>query len=337
MKTFLFSILSIFLLVCCQDETRYHLDKDILASLGAKHKIEFQKLGAFYEDQAKVDSTNVEALVGIAEAEILIYAFGYVPNSEVMLKAELYFENAYALDSLNSNVQKLKGILHFIKKEWNESEIAFKKSIQIYPENLNARHWYSLYLIAMKRVDESMEQSDIIFDLDSNEQFLLGRGSLFYFQYRFEEMKPLMQKTIKNDPEAPWAYDWLGMAYNGLKEHDDAIKTYIKAFNLSDGTVEVGGGLGHALAEAGEITLAKEMTTYYDAVSKEKYLPAVQRAFIHIGLKEYDKALDLLEKAYQENSWFLLFMQTEHWYDPIKEDPRFKKIIIKMKYPKSNF
>ncbi len=333
MKTLLTFILSICLLISCQQKEKYHLDKTILASLGTKHKVEFQELGDYYEDLVMKDTTDVEALVGIAESEILVYAFGYVPNAAVMPKVEANFEKAYQLDSLNSNVQKLKGIIHFIKKEWEPSEVAFKKSIKINPKNLNARHWYSLYLMAMKRVDESMQQSDIIFDLDKEEQFLLGRGSLYYFQYRFEEMKPLMQKTIEKNPKVPWPYDWLGMAYNGLEEHDDAIKTYIKAFNLSDGTVEVGGGLGHALADASEIALAKEMTTYYDEVSKVRYLPAVQRAFIHIGLKEYDKSLELLEQAYEEQSWFLLFMQMEHWYDPIREDQRFKDIIKKMRYP----
>jgi tetratricopeptide (TPR) repeat protein len=320
-------------MISCQDRNEYQIDKKILASLGAKHKKEFQKIGAYYENILQNDPKDVEAMIGVAESEILVYAFGYVSNASVMTKVESYFEKAYKLDSLNSNVQKLKGVIHFIKKEWKKSEIAFKKSIEINPENLNSRHWYSLYLMAMKRVDESMEQSDVISEFDKDEKFLLARGSLYYFQYKFEEMKPLMYRAIENDPEIPWAYDWLGMAYNGLKEHDDAIKTYIKAFNLSDGTVEVGGGLGHALADAGEIELAKQMTSFYDETVKTQFLPPVQRAFIHIGLKEYDKAIQLLEQAYKEQSWFLLFMQMEHWYDPLKNDPRFNDIIKRMGYP----
>ena len=63
--------------------------------------------------------------------------------------------------------------------------------------------------------------------------------------------------TLEKDSLSPWTLDWLGMAYNGLEEHDDALETDFKAFNLSDGTVEVGGGLGHALGEAGEYELAK--------------------------------------------------------------------------------
>lgn len=334
MRALLPSLIAICLLMSCQERKRYQLDEKILASFGLKHKNEFEKLGAYYQDILLKDPKDLEALVGVAESEILIYAFGYAPNSSVMNKVETYFKIAYNLDSLNSNVQKLKAVIHFINKEWDKSEIAFKKSIDKDPYNLNSRHWYSLYLMAMKRVDESMDQSDIILGLDKHEDFLLARGSLYYFQSKFKKMLPLMHKAIENDPEVPWAYDWLGMAYNGLKEHDEAIKTYIKAFNLSDGTVEVGGGLGHALADAGEIVLAKQMSSFYDQAEKKQYLPPVQRAFIHIGLKEFDKAIQLLEQAYDEQSWFLLFIQMEHWYDPLRNDHRFHDIVERMGFPK---
>lgn len=55
---------------------------------------------------------------------------------------------------------------------------------------------------------------------------------------------------------------------------------------------------------------------------------------INYKLKDiHAKALELLEQAYEEQSWFLLFMQMEHWYDPIRNDQRFIDIVNKMGYP----
>lgn len=332
-KTNALILLSICFLMGCKPKQEITINWDILTSLGTKYKNDFSDLSNIYTAEIAKDSMNVEAYVGLAESEILLFAFGYIPREQTIPKSKKAYQKAKKIDSLNSNVQKLNAILHFLDKNWNEAELGFKKSIATNPENLNARHWYSLFLTAMKRIDQAMEQSDAIFAMDKNEDYLLGRGSLYYFQYRFEEMKPLMLKTIKKDTITPWAYDWLGMAYNGLGEHDDAIKTYIKAFELSDGTVEVGGGLGHALANAGETQLAKEMADYYAIASKTNYLPPVQRSFIHLGLEEYDTAIQLLEQAYNEQSWFLLFMQIEHWYDPIRKDQRFIDLMKKMNFP----
>ena len=143
-----------------------------------------------------------------------------------------------------------------------------------------------------------------------------------------------MEKTIARDTALPWGYDWLGMAYNGLEQHQKSIDTYYRAFELSDGTVEVGGGLGHALGMAGHYAPAKNLADFYQSQADHHYLPPVQRAFIHIGIEEYEEALNLLEQAYAEKSWFLIFLKIEPWYDPIRQESRFQDIITQMEFPR---
>ena len=234
---------------------------------------------------------------------------------------------------MNSGVRKLEGMLSFLDWRWGDAEKAFQSAIGMDPANLNARHWYSLFLSAMGRLDEAMAQSDIILSMDPEGNYLIGRGSLFYFARRNEELKRLMIEEVAKDTSVAWGYDWLGMAYIELEEYENSIDTYYRAFRLSDGTVEVGGGLGHALGLAGEYETAKQLADFYSLKSKDHYLPPVQRAFIHIGIGEYDEAIKLLEQAYEEHSWFLAFILIEPWYDPIRDDPRFNRIVDRMAYP----
>ncbi|MEZ4946433.1 MAG: hypothetical protein R2804_12935 [Cyclobacteriaceae bacterium] len=328
---------SLFLLVtliACTPQTSEEIDEKIMASLGEKYKREFSEMAEAFNTQTKEDTTHVAAYVGYAESQILLYVFGYVPRTESVEKARSAFEQARNIDPQNADVLRLSGIIHFLDWNWEEAEINFRQAIKQNPQDLSARHWYSLWLSAMGDFESAMAQSDTIMTMDTEDQFLVGRSSLLYFQYRFEEMKPLMLKNIEQNPEVPWGYDWLGMAYNGLGEHHDALETYFKAFELSDGTVEVGAGLGHALGQAGETKKAKQMADYYEEAARDHYLPPVQRSFIHLGIGEHNKALDLLEQAYNEHSWFLIFMQIEHWYDPIREEQRFIDMMQRMNFPK---
>ena len=320
----------------CETKKGYIIDKTILGSFGAKHRDGYIDRIKLHKEGIVKDSTHISDYLSITESNIIMFAFGFMSREQTIPEAKIFQEKAYAMDSLNSRVQEMAGILHFMDSEWEASEKAFKKSLELNPENLQARHWYTLYLMALKRIDEGFAQSTIVHDLDKTGDFLVARASIFYFLEDFEKMKPLMYKSLEKDSLSPWTLDWLGMAYNGLEEHDDALETYFKAFNLSDGTVEVGGGLGHALGEAGEYELAKEMADFYDEASKTKYLPACQRAFIHLGIGENDKAMSLLEQAYEEKSWFLQFMQIEHWYDQIRNTERFKILENKMNFPKQN-
>ncbi len=329
--------LIIFTMISCGTSTEQsQLNDNILKSLGHKYKLEFGELTTLYEEQLKEDSINVSAYVGLAESKVLLYVFGYIPREECMPRAWQTYEVANALDSLNSDVRKLAGILHYLDWNWIPAEREFKTAIKLNSSNLNARHWYSLWLMSMNKVEESMAQSDTIMSMDTDHNYRIGRASIYYFRHMYEEMKTLMLDEIEDDPSVPWAYDWLGMAYNGLEEHDQALETYFKAFELSDGTVEVGAGLGHALGEAGEVDLAKKMADYYAEASKNNYLPYCQRSFIHISIGEHDQALELLEQAYENKSWFLIFMQIEHWYDPIRDDDRFQLILNKMQYPEND-
>jgi tetratricopeptide (TPR) repeat protein len=334
MKNGVITILCVFTILSCQTKKEHALDKVILASFGAKYRDSYIDRINFHKEQISKDSANINDYVSVAESNIIMFAFGFMSREQTIPEAKVAMQKAYTLDSLNSRVQEMAGILYFMDSNWEASEKAFKKSLEINPENLQARHWYSLYLMALKRTEEGFEQSDKVYEMDKKGDFLVARASIYYFLEDYEKMKPLMYKSLEKDSLSPWTLDWLGMAYNGLEEHDDALETYFKAFKYSDGTVEVGGGLGHALGEAGEYYLAKEMANYYDEASKTRYLPPCQRAFIHLGIGENDKAMLLLEQAYEENSWFLLFMQIEHWYDPIRNTERFKALEEKMNFPK---
>jgi tetratricopeptide (TPR) repeat protein len=333
MKNLIIALLCVTTLLTCKTREKYTLDTDILASFGSKHRIGYGAQITHFREEAVKDSTDINNYVGIAENNIIMFAFGFMSRAQTIPEAHSALKKAYELDSVHSRVQEIAGILNFMDSNWDASEKAFKRSLEINPSNLSARHWYTLYLMATKRMDEGVAQSDKVYEMDKKGDFLVARASIFYFLQAFERMKPLMYKSLEKDSLSPWTLDWLGMAYNGLEEHDKSLKTYFKAFNLSDGTVEVGGGLGHALGEAGEYKLGKEMADYYTEAAKTNYLPACQRAFIHLGIGENDEAMTLLEEAYDEKSWFLLFMQIEHWYDPIRDTERFKALEKKMNFP----
>jgi len=332
MKTFSLLVL-LLLAAACELQAKDGVRLQGMSSLGRKYKNDFSQSAENFKSRVMRDSEDVPALIGLAEANIMLHIFGFSSREETLPAARAAYEKAHSLDGENSRVRALAGKLSLLDWKWDEAKSSFRKAVAIDPRNLDARHWYALWFAAMQLPRQAMDQSDAIMKLDSAGDYLVGRGSLYYFERRFDCLKELMLKSIKLHPSAPWAYDWLGMAYNGLKDHQNAMATYQKAFDLSDGTVEVAAGLGHALGLAGHLEAARIMAKFYAKKSQETYIPPVQRAFIHLGIHEYDQAIELLEQAYAEKSWFIIFIQIEPWYDPIRQDPRFIEIMKKMGFP----
>lgn len=311
------------------------LDDTLMASLGSAVRSDFEAGVRFSRNQVREDPGNPEGWVSIAESQILLHIFGYEPREKTLPGAREAFRRASQIDPERSRVLALEGKLNLLDWKWEDAGIAFRRAIDRDPENLDARHWYSLFHVAMGNLDAAFEQSDSIMALDRAGNYRIGRGSLLYFARRNEELKALMKEVIRSDSSVAWGYDWLGMAYIELGEYENSVNTYYKAFELSDGTVEVGGGLGHALGLAGEHEKARQLAGFYERQAKITYVPPVQRAFIHIGLGDHDRALELLREAYEQNSWFLIFIRAEPWYDPVSGDNRFRKLVRDMGFPHS--
>ena len=53
--------------------------------------------------------------------------------------------------------------------------------------------------------------------------------------------------------------------------------------------------------------------------------------YLRIGEKE--KSLVLLERAYAEHDWALIWANVSPRLDPLRSDPRFQSVLSRMKFP----
>jgi len=50
-------------------------------------------------------------------------------------------------------------------------------------------------------------------------------------------------------------------------------------------------------------------------------------ARIHLGLGEFETALDWLRKGLEERSYWMVFLKVDPVYDPIRSQPRFAELL----------
>jgi hypothetical protein len=54
---------------------------------------------------------------------------------------------------------------------------------------------------------------------------------------------------------------------------------------------------------------------------------------VHVGLEEKDEAFKWLEKAYQERSWWLIFIKMDPLLDSLRSDARFIDLLRRIGFP----
>jgi hypothetical protein len=61
--------------------------------------------------------------------------------------------------------------------------------------------------------------------------------------------------------------------------------------------------------------------------SKQSYVPLYQIAIVYVGLGEKDKALDLLQKSFNDREEIMTFLKVDSTWAPLRPDPRFQSLL----------
>jgi serine/threonine-protein kinase len=281
----------------------------------------------------QADSDAAANYVGLADVQTFLWCYGFAPHAEVMPRCETAARRALKLEPDLAAAHTALGVVLLGHRDWDAAERHLRLATELAPGRAPSHHWYALYLAAMKRHDEAKEHSQQCVKLDASPGMKIARSSILYFARDWQGMIDVLTPTIEQDADYGPAYDWLGMAYVQREQFDEAIKTYCHAVELADGLAEVLAGWGHAYAVAGREQEARKVLDKLYRLADRWYVPPVQIAFVHVGLGETPQALDLLDRAYEERSWELVFLQVEPWFDDLRAEPRFTALLERMDFP----
>lgn len=281
----------------------------------------------------KNEPENIDAHIGLADSYFALWCYGIIPYAEAIEKVKASTSIIINLKDNLSDAHTLSALIKLSEWNWERAEMEFKLAINLDPNSAKAHHWYALYLAAMGHFKESITESKKAVELEPTAGYKIGLGSMYYFAQNFEKLKNCMREVISEEPGFAQAYDWLGMAYIQLKEYDNSIEVYEKAASLSGRLAEILGGLGHAYGIAGREEEAKQILNELNNYSSSYHIPPIQVAFVYAGLGQDDNVFEMLEKAYKECSWELIFIQVEPWFERLHSDNRFKEIIARINFP----
>jgi tetratricopeptide (TPR) repeat protein len=154
----------------------------------------------------------------------------------------------------------------------------------------------------------------------------------YYLARRYDEAIKTCQKSLELDPNHFGGPLNLGVVYEAKGMHDDAIKQFEKAVAIGGRTSGVLALLAHAYATSGRPAEAQKILAELNEVSKQAYVSSYDLAILYVGLGDKDRALEQLNKAYEDRAGFIIYLNVEPLFDPLRSDPRFAELVRKMKF-----
>ena len=255
----------------------------------------------YFNQAIERDPQFALAYSGLADAYV-VPVLGMAPR-DVMPKAKAAATRALELDDTLAEAHtSLARVLQIYDWNWPEAEKEYKRAMELDPRYPLSHQWYGGYLERTGRIDESLAERRIALEIDplsASAIFELGLG--YFFARDYDQAIQQFRKALELEPGFPSATQMLLIAYVQKGQYDLAL-TKIREVGEDNAPL---GYAAQVYALAGRKDYAKRVLEKLDrryqsgGIGRE-YVSATTFAFIFLALDDKDKAIEWLEKGFNE-------------------------------------
>jgi serine/threonine-protein kinase len=285
----------------------------------------------YFTEAIKMDSKYAPSYVGLADCyATLSFVFSERPR-ETMPRAKVAVLESLRLDQDLSEANASLGMI-ISRYEWNFelAEKKFQRAIELSPGNATAKQWYGEALAGLNRMQEAIGMLKEAQDIDPLSPIVNAiLSGMYYFARRYDDAIEQGNKALELEPNFWPALLFCGLSYGQIGE-------FSKALQLVEGTLT--GQIGPALLaaavcvnrDAGRHTEAAATFMKLTELSRACYVAPIHLALAALGIGDEELALTELERAVEERSGWLVFLNVDPRFDDIRSNSRFQRVVGRM-------
>jgi eukaryotic-like serine/threonine-protein kinase len=295
----------------------------------------FYKAIEYFQQAVEKDPSYALAYTGVADSYVLLGWNSYLPPKEAFPKGKAAAIIALGLDrDLAEAHTSLAALLWLHDWQWSEAQEEFKRSLELGPTYATANHWYAEYVMTMGRHVEAVDRMKKGQEFDPLSLIInVAVGWALYHARRYDEAIEQLRRTVELDPNYPVTYWILGLLLRKTGCYELAITEGEKGVKLSGGSPLMRAALAHTLGMAGRTNEASQMLDDLTKLATQKYVAPYFLAGIHVGMGENDRAIEYLEKCYDEHSHWLIYLHIDPSMDGLRDNTRFQNLLRRVGLP----
>jgi serine/threonine protein kinase/tetratricopeptide (TPR) repeat protein len=295
----------------------------------------FYKAIGYFQQAVDKDPRYALAHTGLAESYVLLGWNSYLPPKDAFPKGKAAAMTALQLDpDLGEAHTPLAAALWLHDWQWQEAQTEFKRSLELNPAYPTANHWHAEYVMTMGRQFEAMAKMKNSQELDPLSLIInVAIGWASYMARRYDEAIEQLLRTVELDPNYPVTHWILGLLYRKTGRCELAIAAGEKGVNLSGGSPLMRAALAHTYGESGRPKEALQVLDDLTELAKHKYVAPHFFAGIHIGLGENERAIEYLEKSWEDHSHWLIYLHLDPSMDALRSNPGFQGLLRRVGLP----
>lgn len=298
----------------------------------------------FFDKAAAIEPDYAPAYAAATSSWGLLWFFGLVSSERAIPPMRAATDRALKLDKDLAEAHLSSALVSFFHDwQWQKAEDDFKRAIGLDPRNAEAVSFYSMFLAFEERPDEAIALSKRSLSIDPLSPLInMNAGWTYFTAGLLDEALTQAAKMIEIEPEFYGAY-WLKGAISMVEGKYQAAIDELKKGVALGGHQTVLADLGSAYGLAGRRAEAETVLAQLLEMRRTEHVSAICLARVYARTGENEKAIEWLEKAFEERNGEMLFLRDEiegaAKTDPLAglgADPRLTAILLKMNLPREN-
>ncbi len=315
----------------------FHFNK----RFGRNGSKEMERGVRFFKQAIEKDPNYALAFAGLAASYSLIpYLYNY-SSGEYLPKGKEAAQKALELDPNLAEAHAALGNILLYSYDWEGAERSFLRAIEVNPKYAKGHQWYADYLASIGLFDESIKKFDKAIELDPFD--LVSNNSkirILLSAEKYDEALSRTKKFIEMFPESIFGQEFLYKAYLGKGMEPEAMEQFwirMQKNGAPETRIQARkesykkGGLDGLRRKRLEDLLAQIKT----ALERDKnvFFRWVPVFNAYADLKDKEKTLEHMKKAYQQRDPILVDLKKHRRYDFLNDEPEYQELLRKIGFP----
>ncbi len=286
---------------------------------------------AFFRQALQLEPRYPQAHAALADAYNLLPRYNAASTREAVLNAKAHALHALELDpdlaEAHATLAKAKYVLDW---DWTGAEDSFRRALAASPGYATARHWYSIELLMLGRVDEALREAAHARSLDPlSPVFILHEAWLQYLSGRYDDALRGAAATLEIDPGFDLAHALTGWVHLARQQTTEATLAFERAAAVGPPDIRERALIAMARAGAGDPRDARRLLPELTTAAAGDGVLAEALLWVYLALDERDAAIGLLTRSFEDRSVsFFLFDLRYSWrYASVRADPRLTALL----------
>ena len=298
---------------------------------------EFNKSRDYFHRAVEEDPSYALAYCGLNSFYGYGAAWGIMPPDEGWPKAEWAVTKALELDDqlaeAHLDLAALKMVYYL---DWVGTEREAKRAIELSPGFDEIHYAYSFFLLVMRRFREAIAEGKRAlacnpFSLRISQHL----GYALYCARSYDEAIQQYQKAIELDHNDASVREALGDIYERKGQYQEAVEQWTRAMLLANDAELVAtlraANTNGSFDKVVRAVAAKRLERLQCSRESGVYVPTIKFARVHLRAGHPEEALKWLTRACEERNVYSLLIASDPFYDPLRADKRFAKLLRRMK------